>query len=67
MAQGIPRDYKYASPDRYELLRESAHKNRHNPTDAEYVLWQQIKGKAFGVKFRRQYIVGDYIADFMFG
>ena len=29
------------------------------------MLWQQIKGKAFGVKFRRQYIVGDYIADFI--
>ena len=34
-------------------------------TEAESVLWQHIKGKALGVKFLRQHIIGDYIVDFI--
>ena len=33
-------------------------------TQAESILWSQIKGKALGVVINRQYIIGDYIADF---
>lgn len=54
-----------ASSDRYKLLKEFAKKNRDNPTLAESFLWQNIKSKALGVKFQRQHIVYDYIADFI--
>ena len=57
-------ELKWAAPDRYELLKESARKNRANPTFAETVLWQHLRGKALGTKFYRQYIIADYIADF---
>jgi len=38
---------------------------RHNQTDAEKVLWAQVRNKQFfGLKFFRQYSVGAYILDF---
>jgi len=58
-------DYRTASSDRYELLKDFARKNRNNPTLAESYLWAQIKSNALGVKFQRQHIIYDYIADFV--
>lgn len=29
------------------------------------MLWEHIRGKALGVKFLRQHVIGDYIADFL--
>jgi very-short-patch-repair endonuclease len=58
-------DMKWAAPDRYEVLKELARKNRLMPTLAETVLWEQIRGKALGTKFFRQYIIADYIVDFV--
>ena len=58
-------DLKWAAPDRYEVLKELARKNRLWPTLAETVLWEQIRGKALGTKFFRQYIIADYIVDFV--
>lgn len=56
--------YKWASPDRYALLKEFAKENRNNQTLAEQILWNHLKGKGLGTKFLRQYIIYDYIADF---
>ena len=36
-----------------------------NPTVAEIVLWQHIRNYALGTKFFRQYIIADYIVDFV--
>ncbi len=58
-------DLKWAAPDRYDILKEFARKNRLMPTLAEAVLWEQIRGKALGTKFFRQYIIADYIVDFV--
>lgn len=57
--------FKTASPDRYLLLKDFARENRKNPTLAEQVLWKYIREQALGVKFLRQHIIGDYIADFV--
>ena len=59
------RDFQTASPDRYELLKAFARENRNNQTDAEKCLWQQLRGGALGVKFKRQHIIYDFIADFV--
>ena len=56
--------YHQADPTLYHKLQEFAKKNRSNPTDAERILWQFLKDKQLG-HFRRQYIIGDYIADFV--
>jgi very-short-patch-repair endonuclease len=38
---------------------------RNNSTEAEQLLWEELKNKKFlGVKFRRQYSVDRYILDF---
>ena len=57
--------FKTAAPDRYGLLREFARKNRKNATLAEQVLWEELREKELGVRFLRQHIIGDYIADFV--
>ena len=59
------RDFQTASSDRYSLLKEYARKNRNNPTTAEVCLWQRLRGKVLGEKFKRQHIIYDYIADFV--
>lgn len=57
---------KSAYPPLYSRLKELALKNRHNPTDAENFLWENLKGKKLdGYKFRRQHIIDDCIADFV--
>ena len=59
------RDFQTASPDRYELLKAFARENRNNQTDAEKCLWQQLRNGELGVKFKRQHIIYDFIADFV--
>ncbi|MGC6388720.1 endonuclease domain-containing protein [Ewingella sp. S1.OA.A_B6] len=44
--------------------KELRQKLRGNLTHPEFVLWQAVRGKALGVKFRRQHGVGNYIVDF---
>ena len=56
--------FKTASPDRYGLLKAFARENRNNATLAEKVLWEHLRYNQLGIKFLRQYIIGDYIVDF---
>ena len=37
---------------------------RKNPTEAESVLWDALRGSGLGVKFRQQHIIEDFIVDF---
>ena len=54
-----------ADPVYYGKLKDYAKENRNHPTDAEELLWNILSGKGLdGVKFRRQHIIGQYIADF---
>ena len=59
--------YGYHTADRanYALLEKYAVENRKNPTDAERLLWDFLKGGQQGAHFRRQHIVMDYIPDFI--
>ena len=59
-------NYQTADPFLYGLLKEFVKHHRSQPTDAENVLWQMLRGKKLeGYKFRRQHIIGQYIADFV--
>ena len=60
-------DYSYctAAPYNYRLLKAFARENRAKPTEAEMVLWRELRGNQLGVTFRRQHIIGEYIADFV--
>ncbi|MCR1025282.1 leucine--tRNA ligase [Cellulophaga baltica] len=47
------------------LLLERAKEMRNNPTEAEAILWERLKGKNIGDKFRRQHLIADFIVDFV--
>ena len=54
-----------ADPFIYSGLKDERKEMRDNMTEAEAVLWEQIKSKKLGVKFRRQHVIGNYIPDFV--
>ncbi len=58
--------WQTADPMLYGLIKKYAKEMRHQPTKAEEILWSALKGKQLeGHKFRRQHIIGGYIADFI--
>ncbi|GAB3335389.1 hypothetical protein GCM10027429_17630 [Marivirga atlantica] len=58
--------WQTADSNLYKLTKEYAKEMRRNPTKAEELLWDVLKGKKLeGFKFRRQHIIGGYIADFI--
>ena len=59
-------NWETADPALYDLLKSYAKKLRDNPTKAEMVIWEFLKSKQLeNFKFRRQHIIGQYIADFV--
>lgn len=64
MSEEERRYYQTANCTNYDLLKAFAKEMRNNPTEAESVLWEYLRYDTFNVRFRRQYIIGDYIADF---
>ena len=48
----------------FEKLYPVAVKMRKGPTDAERILWQELRAKKLGVKFRRQHLIDQFIVDF---
>ena len=57
--------YRLAHPSSYQLLKEFSKENRKWATEAEAALWNALRGKNLGEKFRRQHIIGDFIVDFV--
>ena len=58
--------WQTADPFNYGLLKNHAFDMRNKPTEAEKTLWLALSGKKVGgFKFRRQHIIGSYIADFI--
>jgi very-short-patch-repair endonuclease len=60
----IPK-WNTASPYTYSILKDKRKEMRDTMTEAESVLWEHIRSKKLGVKFRRQHIIGNYIPDFV--
>ena len=48
----------------FRLLVENARNMREHPTEIERLMWSLLSANKFGVNFRRQHIIGDYIVDF---
>jgi leucyl-tRNA synthetase/very-short-patch-repair endonuclease len=53
-----------ANKHNWEKLKALGRDMRKNPTDAENLLWQKLRGNRLSVKFRRQHAIGPFIADF---
>ncbi len=43
----------------------NAKEMRRNPTEAESILWKLLRNRNFGVRFRRQHLIGPFIVDFV--
>jgi len=57
--------YKTARKADYELLKKHAKELRKFSTEAESALWEMLRAKKLGEKFRRQHIINDIIVDFV--
>lgn len=57
--------YMTARSANYELLRENADRMRKQPTEAESILWQFVRGKKLGLRFYRQHVINEFIVDFV--
>jgi very-short-patch-repair endonuclease len=51
----------------WQALKPLVRELRTSPTPAEHALWQRLRGKQLGVKFRRQHTIGPFIVDFYAG
>jgi methylmalonyl-CoA mutase len=58
-------EYFNADPYYYKNLKQFALGQKGNPTEAEKIIWQRLRGRNEGFKFRRQHIIDKYIADFV--
>lgn len=47
------------------LLIKKAQENRDKPTEAENILWEELKSKKLNHKIRRQHLISDFIVDFV--
>lgn len=57
--------WKTADPKYYRHLKDEIARLKSNMTECEKILWQELKSKKLGVKFRRQHMVGQFIPDFV--
>ena len=57
--------YQTAHSYAYDLLKRFSKDNRRYATEAESILWNLLRGKHLGVRFRRQHPVEGYIPDFI--
>ena len=57
--------YETAHGENYTMLKQFAVHHRRYPTEAESALWTCLQGNGLSRHFRRQHIIGDYIADFV--
>ncbi|MDY7394804.1 class I tRNA ligase family protein [Aureibaculum sp. 2210JD6-5] len=57
--------YRTSDSEIYGVLLDRAKKMRKSPTPAETKLWEKLKKKGLGVKFRRQHPIFNYIVDFV--
>ncbi len=59
------RRWQTADKQAYTAVENNAVKNRRPMTPAEVRLWQELRGNKLGIHFRRQHVIGIYIADFV--
>ena len=53
------------SPDLELKMRDIAGQLRQEPTPTEAILWEKLRRKQLGHKFRRQVAIGPFIVDFL--
>ncbi len=54
-----------ADKDFYRNYKYERERLKENMTAAETILWEHLKNKKLGAKFRRQHVIENYIPDFV--
>lgn len=49
----------------YPYLKEDRKRLKNEMTEAEKILWEELRNKKLGAKFRRQHVIGCFIPDFV--
>jgi len=63
--QAVP-GYMTSTTEQWKFLSTFANENRKNATEAENILWQEVRNRNIGgFKFRRQHPIAGYIPDFV--
>ena len=57
--------YITSNPLSYITIKQIRDELKKNPTEAEIIIWEYLKNKKTGLKIRRQHIVDNFIADFI--
>ena len=57
--------WKTANSEFYREYSEARKELMNSMTEAEKLLWEKLKSKQLGVKFRRQHIIATFIPDFV--
>ena len=63
--QGVRTPFFMTGGNNAYRLIEEAKRMRKEPTDAEATLWELLRDKKLGDKFRRQHLIDDFIVDFV--
>jgi len=57
--------YLTGNPEIASKLLEKAKEMRANPTQAEAILWKELKSEKLGIKCRQQHLIEEFIVDFV--
>lgn len=63
--EDMRKPFETADCANYGVLKANAKNNRNNPTEAESCLWHHLSKDELGVRFRRQYVIDNFIVDFV--
>jgi very-short-patch-repair endonuclease len=58
-------NYLTTSSEKWKNLKPFARENRKDMTYSEKIVWNMIRKKRLGIKFRRQQVISDFIVDFV--
>ncbi len=57
--------WETADKSAWVAIQDRAVEMRKNPTRAEEILWKYLKANIIGFHFRRQHVIGQFVADFV--
>ena len=62
----VPSSIKTANKAHWEILKDWSRENRKQSTEAETLLWEELRNNKIGFKVRRQHCIDNFIIDFAF-
>ncbi|WP_233900913.1 DEAD/DEAH box helicase [Tenacibaculum piscium] len=63
--RNLHQKYKDENSASYQLIKEIAFKRKNTTSKAERALWEVLDNKKTGFKFRRYYLIEDFLIDFI--